>query len=395
VTDLSGKRIVLGVSASIAAFKAVALASELVKAGALVDVILTPDAGRFVQPLSFSAIVHRPVVTDLFAASDEGVAHVARGTEADAFVVAPATADCLAGLALGLAHNALLATALSSRAPLILAPAMETLMYEHPATQANLASLRARGAFVVEPATGRLASGRSGRGRMAEPGEILTIIRERVGKVQDLAGRRVVVTAGGTHEPIDPVRFIGNRSSGKMGYAIAEVARERGAQVILISGPSALTPPADVDLRRVETALAMQQAIHQAIVGADAIVMAAAVADYRVAEVAEHKIKRSGDNLTLRLVPNPDIIAGIKDAPLVKIGFAAETDDLIANARGKLQRKGLDLIVANDVSAPGSGFGTDTNEVVFVSAAGAERLPLLPKRAVADRLLDRLVSLLG
>lgn len=394
MTDLSGKRIVLGVSASIAAFKAVALASELVKAGALVDVIMTPDAGRFVQPLSFSAIVHRPVVTDLFDASDAGVAHVARGTEADALVIAPATADCLAGLALGLAHNALLATALSSRAPLVLAPAMETLMFEHPATQANLASLRARGAIVVEPTVGRLASGRSGRGRMAEPGEILGVIREQVGKPQDLARRRVVVTAGPTHEPIDPVRFIGNRSSGKMGYAIAEAARDRGAQVTLISGPSALTPPSGVNLRRVETTLDLQRAIHEAIVGADAIVMAAAVADYRVSEVADHKIKRSGDDLTLHLVPNPDVIAGIKDAPLVKIGFAAETDDLIANAQGKLRRKGLDLIVANDVTAPGSGFGTDTNEVVLVSSAGAERLPLLPKRAVADRILDRLVRLL-
>ncbi|HEX5417865.1 MAG TPA: bifunctional phosphopantothenoylcysteine decarboxylase/phosphopantothenate--cysteine ligase CoaBC [Chloroflexota bacterium] len=395
MTDLSGKRVVLGVSASIAAFKAVALASELVKSGAQVDVILTPDAIRFVQPLSFSAIVHRPVVTDLFAASDAGVAHVARGTEADAFVVAPATADCLAGLALGLGHNALLATALSSRAPLILAPAMETLMLEHPATQANLATLQSRGAVVVEPASGRLASGRSGRGRMAEPTEILAVIREQIGRAQDLAGRYVVVTAGGTQEPIDPVRFIGNRSSGKMGYAIAEAARERGARVILISGPSALTPPAGVELRRVETALEMQNAIHDSIVGADAIVMAAAVADYRVAAVADHKIKRTGDDLTLRLIPNPDIIAGIKDAPLVKIGFAAETDDLIANAQGKLQRKGLDLIVANDVGAPGSGFGTDTNEVVFVSAAGVERLPLLPKRAVADRILDRLVALLS
>jgi len=395
VTDLIGKRIVLGVSASIAAFKAVALASELVKAGALVDVIMTPDATSFVQPLSFSAIVHRPVVTSLFTASDEGVAHVARGTEADAFVVAPTTADCLAGLALGLGHNALLATALSSRAPLILAPAMETLMFEHPATQANLATLVGRGATVVEPTIGRLASGRSGRGRMAEPSDIVAAIRVRLSRAQDLAGRRIVVTAGGTHEPIDPVRFIGNRSSGKMGYAVAEAARDRGAQVILISGPSALTPPAGVEVRNIETALDLQAAIHDAIGDADAIVMAAAVADYRVASVADHKLKRTGEDLVLRLVPNPDIIAGIKDAPLVKIGFAAETDDLMTNATNKLFRKGLDLIVANDVSAAGSGFGTDTNEVVLIDAAGAERLPLLPKRTVADRILDRLVGLLA
>lgn len=395
MTDqLAGKRIVLGVSASIAAFKAVALASSLVKAGAVVDVLMTPDATRFVQPLSFAAIVHRPVVTDLFAASTDGVAHVARGTEAAAFVIAPATADCLAGLALGLGQNAVLATALSSRAPLILAPAMETLMYEHPATQANLAVLRQRGAVLIEPESGRLASGRIGRGRMAEPAEILEAIRTALGRAGDLRGQRIVVTAGGTHEPIDPVRFIGNRSSGKMGYAIAEAARDRGAEVVLISGPTALPAPANVTLCRIETALDLKRAVDEVIIGAAAIIMAAAVADYRVAEPADHKLKRSGDDLVLRLTPNPDIIAGLKDARLIKIGFAAETDDLLANARQKLLRKGLDLIVANDVSAPGSGFGTDTNEVIFADAHGVEHLPLLPKRSVADRLLDRLAVML-
>ncbi len=393
---LAGKRVILGVSGSIAAFKAVALASELVKAGALVDVVLTPAATRFVTPLSFSAIVHRPVLTDLFeAAPDHPIAHVAAGVDADVFVVAPATADCIAGLALGLGDDALRATALSSRAPLVIAPAMETLMYEHPATQANLTTLRLRGATIVEPAAGRLASGRSGRGRLAEPAEILTAVRGVLSRQCDLSGRRVVVTAGGTQEPIDPVRFIGNRSSGKMGYAVAVAARDRGARVILISAPTALAPPADVEIRQVGTAAEMAAAVYEAVVGADAIVMAAAVADYRVASVAERKLKRSGEDVVLRLVPNPDIIAGLKDAPLVKVGFAAETDDLLANARAKLTRKGLDLIVANDVGAPGSGFGTETNQVVLIDATGAEPLPLLPKRVVADRILDRVVALLA
>src|SRR5262249_26793220 len=279
--------------------------------------------------------------------------------------VAPATADCIAGLALGLADDALRATALSSRAPLLLAPAMETRMFDHPATQANLNRLRGRGAIVLEPSTGHLASGRSGRGRMVEPPEIAAALRDVIARQRDLAGCRIVVTAGGTQEPIDPVRYIGNRSSGKMGFALAEAARDRGAAVILVSGPTALAALAGVERRNVTTAEEMRQAVHQAIVGADAIVMAAAVADYRVAETADHKLKRGPADLTLRLVPNPDIIAGLDAETLVKVGFAAETEDLVANARGKLERKGLDLIVANDVSALGSGFGTDTNQVTM------------------------------
>jgi phosphopantothenoylcysteine decarboxylase/phosphopantothenate--cysteine ligase len=391
---LSGKRIILGVSGSIAAFKAVALASDLFKVGALVDVILTPAAQQFVAPLSFSAIVHRPVVTNLFESKSADIPHVELGVGADAFVVAPATADCIAGLALGFADDALRATALSTRAPVILAPAMETRMLDHPATQANLNLLRQRGALVIEPAIGHLASGQSGRGRMAEPSDIIAALRDLLGRARDLAGRRIVVTAGGTQEPIDPVRYIGNRSSGKMGYAVAAAARDRGAGVVLVSGPTALTPPEGVDMQRVTTAEEMRSAIHAAIAGADAIIMAAAVADYRVAEMADHKLKRGPSDLTLRLVPNPDIIAGLAGEPLVKVGFAAETEDLIANARGKLERKGLDLIVANDVSAPDSGFGTDTNKVTLIDRNGVEELPLLTKREVADRVVDRVVALL-
>ncbi len=392
---LSGKRILLGVSASIAAFKAVALASDLVKSGATVDVVMTPHATHFVAPLSFEAIVHRPVVTDLFEPSARSIAHVSLGTEADAFVVAPATADCIAGLALGLAHDALLATALSTRAPLLIAPAMETLMYEHPATQSNLETLRGRGATIVEPASGRLASGRVGRGRMAEPAEIADALRIALGRSSDLAGKTIVVTAGGTREPIDPVRHLGNRSSGKMGYAIATAARDRGARVVLITAPAAIQPPYGVELRPVTTALEMKAAVEEAVRCADALIMAAAVADYRVASIVDQKIKRTSEELVLRLVPNPDIVAGIKGDSLVKVGFAAETSDLLAHAQEKLFRKGLDLIVANDVSAPGSGFGTDTNQVALVDRSGVENLPLLSKRDVADRILDRVSRILA
>lgn len=391
---LDGQSIVLGVTGSIAAFKAVALASDLVKRGAHVDVVMTPAATKFVQPLSFESIVHRPVVTDLFAASPQPVAHVALGVGAQALVIAPATADCIAGLALGLAHDALLTIALSSRAPLILAPAMETLMLDHPATQANLDTLRRRGAHILEPTAGHLASGRAGRGRMAEPSEIVEAIQTILARAHDLTGRRLVVTAGGTQEPIDPVRFIGNRSSGKMGFAIAEAARDRGAEVILIVGATTATYPRDVDIRHVSTTLGMKAAVEDAVQDAQALIMAAAVADFRVENVASTKIKRTGEDVTLRLVPNPDIVAGIKNPTLIKIGFAAETSDVLANAQKKLRQKGLAMIVANDVSAPGSGFGTDTNQVTIIDEAGLERLPLLTKRQVADRILDRLIALL-
>ncbi len=391
---LTGKRIVLGVSGSIAAFKAVALASELVKAGAVVDVVMTPAATRFVQPLSFEAITHRPVVSDLFADQGRSIAHVSLGVDANVLVVAPATADCLAGLALGFGHDALLATALSSRAPLLLAPAMETLMYEHPATQQNLETLRRRGAIVIEPAHGRLASGRSGRGRMAEPVQIVEALRTILGRTRDLADRRIVVTAGGTREPIDPVRFIGNHSSGKMGVAIAEAARDRGARVLLIVGAVSVPLPPGVEVQQVTTTLDLKAAVEAAIRDADVLVMAAAVADFRVEQVASDKIKRTGDEFTLHLIPNPDILASIAAAPLVKVGFAAETHDLLTNAQQKLVKKNVDLIVANDVTAPGSGFGTDTNQVSFIDRDGIEDLPLLSKREVADRLLDRVLQLL-
>jgi phosphopantothenoylcysteine decarboxylase / phosphopantothenate---cysteine ligase len=396
IVPLRGKNVVLGVTGSIAAFKAVALASELVKAGALVDVVMTRAAQHFVTPLSFGAITHRSVVTDMFEITSElTIGHVTLGQRADALVVAPASADAIARLALGLADDPLGTTALATRAPLLVAPAMEPTMFAHPATQANLATLRGRGATIVGPAVGRLASGREGAGRMVEPSDIVAALATLLGRQRDFAGKRVVVTAGGTREPIDPVRYIGNRSSGKMGYAIAEAARDRGAEVTLITGPSSLAPPTGVRVVGIESARDLEQAVRSEVTNADVLIMAAAVADYRVERPADQKIKKEDGNnhLTLHLIPNPDILAGLADVNIVKVGFAAETEDLIAHARSKLERKKVDMIVANDVSAPGSGFGTDTNQVVLLTRDGASELPLLPKRAVADHILDKILSL--
>jgi phosphopantothenoylcysteine decarboxylase/phosphopantothenate--cysteine ligase len=391
-SSLAGKNVVLCVTGSIAAFKAVQLASDLVKAGALVDVVMTEAATKFVTPLSFRAITHRPVVTDLWAPDAElEIGHVTIGRRAEVVVVAPATADAIARLALGLAADAVGTTALATTAPLVVAPAMEPNMWAHPATQANVAVLRARGAEVMEPGEGRMASGHLGRGRLPEPPEIVAAIdRLLTPRPRDLAGHHVVVTAGGTQEPIDPVRFIGNRSSGKMGFAIAEAARDRGARVTLIVGASAVGPtPPNVAVVPVATTRDLQAAVREAIVDADALVMAAAPGDFRVAAASDHKIKRAGGEVVLRLVPNPDVLASIADWPGFKVGFAAETDDLIANAQQKVASKKVDLIVANDVTAPGSGFGTDTNQVTFVFADGrVEPKPLMPKRAVAEAILD-------
>ncbi|MBI2942347.1 MAG: bifunctional phosphopantothenoylcysteine decarboxylase/phosphopantothenate--cysteine ligase CoaBC, partial [Chloroflexi bacterium] len=350
---LQGKRIVLGVTGSIAAFKAVGLASELTEAGATVDVILTPGATRFVAPLSFQAITHRPAQTDMFQLlAETEIGHVTLGDQADLVVVAPATAHTIARLALGLADDLLLTTVLATTASVLVAPAMEPRMYAHAATQRNVARLRELGYRVLEPREGRLASGRTGRGRLPEIPELLDEIVRLLAGRRDLAGRRVVVTAGGTREPIDPVRYLTNRSSGKMGYAVAEAARDRGADVTLVTAAS-LEPPAGVRLVRVETALDMQRALDAAMVGADVLVMAAAVADYRVATIAAQKIKKGEADLTLHLVRNPDILAGLAGHPAFKIGFAAETEHLLENAAEKLRQKGLQMIVANDVTLPG------------------------------------------
>lgn len=394
------QHIVLGVSGSIACYKAVDLASKLTQAGAKVDVIMTAGATKFVTPLAFGAITHRPVVDDLWDRHSElAIEHVGLAKRAAAILVAPATANVIARLSLGFAEDALQTTVLDSRAPLLVAPAMEHDMYGAPTTQEHLGRLRARGATIIEPAAGRLASGLTGRGRLADPETILGTLRQVLGRARgDLAGRRVVVSAGGTQEPIDPVRIITNRSSGKMGYAIAEAARDRGAEVTLITTPTALTPPFGVAVAPVGTVIEMFDAVGAATADADALIMAAAVSDYRVANPAAQKIKKRGaaaDGLTIALVPNPDILAETP-GDFVRVGFAAESEHLLANATQKLHKKRLDLIVANDITGEGSGFGADTNRVILLGRDGTpEELPLLAKREVADRLLDRVAAILA
>lgn len=398
---LRDRTIVLGVSGSIACYKAVDLASRLVKAGARVDVVMTASATKFVTPLSFRAITHRPVVDDLWdPAAELAVEHVGLAKRADAILIAPATANLLAKLSLGFAEDALQTTVLDSRAPLVIAPAMEGEMYAAPTTQEHIGRLRERGATIIEPEEGRLASGLSGRGRLADPETILGTLRQVLARGGDLAGRRLVISAGGTQEPIDPVRIITNRSSGKMGFALAEAARDRGARVTLIATPTteALTPPFGTTVVQVETVREMHEAVAEAVAEADALIMAAAVSDYRVANPATQKIKRRGaaaDGLSIALVPNPDILS---ETPgnFVRVGFAAESEELLANAGQKLLKKHLDLIVANDITGPGSGFGSDTNRVTLIGRdGGPEDLPLLSKRAVADAILDRVVALLA
>ena len=395
---LRGKRIVLGVTGSIAAFKAVSVASALTQAGALVDVVMTPEATELIRPLSFQALTQRPVAVEMFGMLNQTeISHVSLGHHADVVCIAPATAHTLAKLALGLADDLVTTTCLATRAPLVIAPAMDADMYDHPAVSANVKTLRERGATIVEPGYGRMASGLVGQGRLAEPPVIVDTLRMVLARKGDLAGWRVVVTAGGTQEAIDPVRYVSNRSSGKMGYAVAEAARDRGASVTLVSTPTALTAPLGVDVRPVVSAADMHDAVMAALQDADVLVMAAAVADYRPTTVAEQKIKKRDDDLTLQLAKTTDILAAtasLSSERLVRIGFAAESQDLVSNAADKLERKRLDLIVANDISRSDSGFGTDDNAVVLLDRTGGQReLPLLPKREVADLILDEALSI--
>jgi len=407
---LEGKRIVVGVCGGIAAYKVADLVSKLRQAGAVVDVVLTEHAERFVSALTFAAVSQRPVYTNLWEPTGEAAArHIELGRDADLLLIAPATANTIARLAQGAADDMLTTVALATTAPLLIAPAMETHMYQHPATQANLRLLAERGATIIPPESGRLASGEMGEGRLPETPTLLAQIRRTLGRATgDLVGRRVVVTAGGTHEPIDPVRFIGNRSSGLMGFALAEEARNRGADTLLIAGAISAPIPQGIEVKRVETTLELREAVLAAIDEADALVMAAAVADYRVERPADHKIKKGSaeenpdGSLTLRLTPNPDILADVQTAAkargldnLIRVGFAAETNDVERNAAAKLRRKGLHLLVANDVAKAGSGFGSATNEVMLLYADGrVERLPLLPKSEVARAIWDRITPLL-
>ena len=394
---LHNRIVVLGVTGSIACHKAVDLASKLTQEEALVDVIMTGEASNFVTPLAFRSITHRRVVTNLFDPQSElSIDHVALAETADVVVVAPTTANTIAKIALGLADDALTTTVLATQAPVLLCPAMDGHMYENPATQENIRKLRDRGYAVAGPARGHLASGLSGTGRLLETPEILGHIRRALGSNGDLAGRKVVVSAGGTQESIDPVRVITNRSSGKQGYAIAEAARDRGAAVVLVAAPTALKDPPAMDVVRVETVEQMRAAVLSASADADALIMAAAISDYRPAETAEHKIKKgeSSDGLTLRLVVNRDFLPEIPEN-VVKVGFAAESRDLIENARQKLLGKGLAIVAANDITDEEGGFGSDDNRVVLLDrSGGTEKLDLMSKYEVGHRILDRVVSVI-
>ena len=391
---LGKKTIILGITGSIAAYKAAEIASQLTQAGAKVNVIMTKEAIEFISPVTFRALTGNPVVTEMFdLASEFSIEHVSLAKSADIVVIAPATANIIAKLAAGFADDMLCCTVLATKAPVLIAPAMETNMYNNPATQDNLSKLKARDFVIIAPTTGWLASGKEGLGRLADINDIIGSIRQVLGGDRDLADKHIVVTAGGTQEPIDPVRYISNRSSGKMGYALAEAARDRGAKVTLVTAPTSLPEPIGVDVVKVNTAQEMQQAVENITTQADALVMAAAVADYRPAKTAKDKIKKGEAGLTLELEPTHDILSSVK-GNFIKVGFAAESSNLMENAKQKLKQKGLDLIVANDITASDSGFGTDTNRVTTIDREGkVDSLPLMSKREVADKVLDRVAEL--
>jgi len=398
---LEGANIVLGVTGGIACYKAVDLASKLVQAGATVDVIMTEGATAFVTPLPFQTITKRPVSIDMFQLlRDIDMAHISLSARADALVIAPATANTIAKIAHGLADNLLTSTVLATTAPLVVAPAMDADMWANPVTAENVETLRRRGATIVGPGEGRLASGRIGAGRLVSTEEIMAAIRQALGRHGPLAGLRVVVSAGGTQEPLDPVRHLGNRSSGRMGYALAEAARDYGARVTLVTAPTGLPTVYGVETVPVRTAAEMHDAIIARLDETDVLLMAAAVADYRPARMAEQKIKKQDGALTLELERTVDILAAVAERRAgsrddkVIVGFAAETENLLENARDKLVRKRLDLLVANDVSASDSGFEVATNRVTLLTPdGGQESLPLLRKEEVAERILDRVAAL--
>ena len=391
--SLPPKRVVLGVSASIAAYKAADLASRLVKSGVEVFPILTADAARFVQPATFRALTHHPCPIDIFEEPFPGeIAHIWLARNCDLFVIVPASMNVIARLANGLAEDMLTAAALACTAPILLAPGMNTGMWNNPATQANLTKLRDYGYYFIEPTTGRLACRTEGVGRMADVPTLFAAIHEMLNRSDSWRDKRVLVTAGPTREPIDPVRYLSNRSSGKMGYALAEAAQMRGADVVLVTGPTALPPPGGIEVVRVETAAQMRDAVLSRSAQAECIFAAAAVADYRPAETSPQKIKKAAGPSSLPLTRTDDILAELgrhKPPNQTLVGFAAETEDLISQARHKLETKNLDWIVANDVTQEGAGFDGDTNIVTLLGKDGQEiALPLLTKREVAEQVLD-------
>lgn len=398
----TGKHILLGVTGSIAAYKAADLASKLAQAGALVDVILTAGAEKFVTPLTFQSVTGRRAYTesDLWG-REAHVLHVGLAHTADALVIAPCTANTLAKLAHGLADNLLTITALANQSPLVLAPAMDGGMFDSPATQANLTALRERGTALLGPAQGHLASGLTGRGRMVEPAEILGHLRLILGRGGLLAARSIVVSAGGTQEPLDPVRVLTNRSSGKQGYALAQAALDAGAQVTLVSAPTALTLPVGAKIVRVETARQMLEAVLKESAGADALIMAAAVADFHPKNAAGNKMKKRDGIPQIELEATEDVLEAVagqksgKKRPRLMVGFAAESQNLLSNASEKLKSKKLDMIAANDISASDAGFGVDTNRITLLFANGKrENLPLMSKAEVAETIIARLAALL-
>jgi phosphopantothenoylcysteine decarboxylase/phosphopantothenate--cysteine ligase len=391
---LKGKEIFLGVTGSIACYKSADLASKLTQAGAIVEVAMTRSATQFIAPLTFRSLTHRYVVTDLFDTNSElSIEHVALARRADILVVAPATANTIAKIAAGMADDPITATILATEAPILIAPAMDGHMFENTATKENIARLLSRGITIVGPVKGPLASGQTGLGRMIEVPLLMDHIRLILSRNGDLSGQTIVVSAGGTEEPIDPVRVITNRSSGKMGYALAKAARDRGAHVILVTAPTAISDLVGVEMVHVNTALEMCNAVQQAAASAQALIMSAAVADYRPTSSATSKIKKGPKSLSIDLTRNPDILGDIS-GNFIKVGFAAESDDILENARKKLSAKNLDFIVANDVTALDSGFGTDTNRVVILDREGnADHLPLLSKQEVAHKILDRVEPL--
>lgn len=391
--------VVLGVSGCIGAYKACELLRDLQRHGCDVRVVMTAHATRFVSAMTFEALSQQPVFVDQFELGERGeIRHIGLADAAEVLVVAPATANVIAKFAHGLADDALSTLYLATRAPLVLAPAMNVNMLEHEALRANLASLRARGATIVEPGAGYLACGWLGRGRLAEVPEIVAAVLARLERRHDLRDRRVLVSAGPTVEDIDPVRFLSNRSSGRMGYRVAEAARDRGAQVVLVAGPNALPDPAGIEIQHVRSALEMQAAVERHAEQAEIVVLAAAVSDYRPAQRDEHKLKKSDGPLTLELVRTPDILAslGARKGTRFLVGFAAETRDVAAYAREKLRRKNLDLIVANDVSdtSGARGFASEQNAALLIDAqGGCVELPETDKRSLADALWDRVVAL--
>ncbi len=392
---LKDKNIVLGVTGGIAAYKACDLISRLKKQGALVRVVLTANGAKFVPPLTFETLSSNPVVTDTFEPR-KSLEHISLAKWADAFVIAPASANCLAKLANGIADDLLSTTALAMTAPLLIAPAMNANMWRHPATQANFRLLLERGAKTVGPMSGHLACGDDDVGRMAEPEQIVEALDALLNPRRDFEGRHVLVTAGPTVERIDPVRYITNRSSGKMGYAIAEAARDRRAEVVLVSGPVNLAAPDGVEVVKIESSAELCAAVLARGDWADVVIQAAAPADYTPVNVSETKIKKTGVGMMLELKNTTDIAKTLgerKHPGQVLVAFAAETDRVLENAKGKLEKKNADLIVANDVTRPGAGFGVDTNAVTLITRQDENALPVMSKRDVADAILDKVAAL--